>query len=176
MTYVRELKFAAALAGLAAGLIAPATAQASVVAFANNSVVLSSEAVIERTETGADGKERTVIKQPKDVIVVPGDRVIFTLKYANNSAQPAAGFRATNPMPGPVQFLSAAEAWAEVSVDGGVTWGKLDQLKVKKAATETTPAELRPAVPEDVTHVRWVFAEAIAPGGKGSVSFRGVIK
>ncbi|MGL5837217.1 MAG: hypothetical protein ACRCY3_01805 [Sphingorhabdus sp.] len=161
---------------LASAALISGAAQASALVAATNSVVLSSEAMIERTEIGADGKERIVIKPPKDVIVVPGDKVIFTLKYANNSAEPASGFRATNPMPGPVQFVSAGETWAEVSVDGGTTWGKLEQLKVSKAAGEGLPAEPRPASAEDVTHVRWIFADAIAPGSKGSVSFRGVVK
>jgi uncharacterized repeat protein (TIGR01451 family) len=178
MKNVRNLKFVTllAVAATTAGGFAAATAFAAPLAMANNAVTLSSEAVIERTEVGADGKERTVAKQPKDVIVVPGDRVVFTLKYANNGAEPAKGFRATNPMPGPVQFVSVLENWAEVSVDGGASWGKLDQLKVSKDKPDGSGKELRAASPEDVTHVRWVFADAIAPGAKGSVSFRGLIK
>lgn len=141
-----------------------------------NSVVLSSEAMVERIETGTDGKEHAVLKQPKDVIVVPGDRVVFTLRYVNKGAEPAAGFRATNPMPGPVQFVSAAEDWAEVSVDGGVNWGKLADLKILAKTADDTSGALRAAVPEDVTHVRWVFNSSIAPGAEGSVSYRGLIK
>jgi uncharacterized repeat protein (TIGR01451 family) len=178
MKNVGSLKFAAvlAVAAISAGGVAAAPVPAAPLAFANNAVILSSEALIERTEVGADGKERTVAKQPKDVIVVPGDRVVFTLKYINNGAEPAQGFRATNPMPGPVQFVSVLENWAEVSVDGGVSWGKLDQLKVSKDKPDGSGKELRAASPEDVTHVRWVFADPIAPGAKGSVSFRGLIK
>jgi uncharacterized repeat protein (TIGR01451 family) len=176
MTFVDRFKFAAALAAMTVGVVAPVATQASVPVDRNNSVILSSEAMIERTETGTDGKERVVAKQPKDVIVIPGDRVIFTLTYVNNGAEPATGFRATNPMPGPVQFVSAAEPWAEVSVDGGKSWGRLDQLKVTKAGIEGATAELRAATAEDVTHVRWVFSSPIAPGAKGSLSFRGVIK
>jgi uncharacterized repeat protein (TIGR01451 family) len=178
MKNARSLKFATllALAAATVGVFTAAAVHATPVAMVNNAVTLSSEAVIERIEVGADGKERTVTKQPKDVIVVPGDRVVFTLKYSNNGAEPAKGFRATNPMPGPVQFVSVLENWAEVSVDGGASWGKLEQLKVSKDKPDGTGKELRPASPEDVTHVRWVFADAIAPGAKGSVSFRGLIK
>ncbi|MBK6708464.1 MAG: hypothetical protein IPG54_13685 [Sphingomonadales bacterium] len=39
-----------------------------------SSVVLSSEAMVERVETGADGQERVVLKQPKTSLSVPGDR------------------------------------------------------------------------------------------------------
>jgi hypothetical protein len=117
--------------------------------------------------------------------------VVFSLKYENISAEPAAAFRATNPMPGPIQFISAAEDWAEVSVDGGKSWGKLEALKVTETVTkaavvdaatgkETAPATseaiTRAADKSDVTHVRWVFAKPIAPGAKGSLSYRGVVK
>ncbi len=139
-----------------------------------NAVSLSSTAVIERVEKDKSGKERTVFKTPKEVVVVPGDHVVFTLSYSNSGAEPASGFRATNPMPAPVQFVAANEDWAEVSVDGGATWGKLVDLAVSTQADGATGS--RPAKSEDVTHVRWVFAEAIAPGKKGSVSYRGLIK
>jgi uncharacterized repeat protein (TIGR01451 family) len=132
--------------------------------------------MVERSETDVAGKEKLVLKKPSDVIVVPGDRIIFTLRYVNNGAEPASGFRATNPMPAPVQFVSVAEDWAEVSVDGGKSWGKLAELKVTAKNTDGTGDVLRAATAEDVTHVRWVFTTPIAPGAKGSVSYRGLIK
>lgn len=169
MTRVWKLNAICAAAVLGA-FIAPANAQT-----APTAVSLESEAMIERSTLGADGSERTELKNPGDVIIVPGDRVVFTLTYRNKGAEAATGFRATNPMPGPVQFVAAAEDWAEVSVDGGKSWGKLSALTVPvKGAdgVETT----RAAGTQDVTHVRWVFANPIAPGSQGSISYRGIIK
>jgi hypothetical protein len=102
--------------------------------------------------------------------------VVFTLKYANKGPEAAKDFRATNPMPGPVQFVAAAEDWAEVSVDGGKNWGKLSILTVSAKGPDGVSEIRRPAGPEDVTHVRWVFPGAIAPGAEGSVSYRGIVK
>lgn len=174
-----DMAYAALLVGAAAigscvAFAAPAHAQTA----PSGVVSLKSNAMIERAETGADGRERIVLKKPTDVVVVPGDRVVFTLSYQNKGKDPANGFRATNPMPGPVQFVAAAEDWAEVSVDGGKNWGKLSDLKVPSTVSVTAEpsAAFRPAGPEDVTHVRWVFAQPIAPGSEGSVTFRGVIK
>jgi uncharacterized repeat protein (TIGR01451 family) len=168
---------------LGAALLSVATAFAFSVAaspahaFAGpDDVTLASEAMIERTEVDAAGRERTVLKHPNEVVIVPGDRVVFTLKYANKGALPANGFRATNPMPGPVQFVAVNEDWAEVSVDGGKTWGKLSDLRVQTTGAEGSGTVTRAAGPQDVTHVRWVFADAIAPGSQGSVSYRGLIK
>jgi hypothetical protein len=102
--------------------------------------------------------------------------VVFTLKYSNQGGQVATGFAAVNPMPGPVQFLSAAEDWADVSVDGGKSWGRLSALKVTVPGNDGAPATVRPAAAEDVTHVRWVFSDPIPPGTVGYLSYRGLIK
>ena len=172
-----DLYYAAALAGAAcfgslAAYAAPANAQTADAA----RVVLVSDALIERTEIGADGKEKSTLKKPADVIITPGDRVVFTLKYKNQGALPATAFRATNPMPAPVQFVSVLEDWAEVSVDDGKAWGKLSDLKVQAKAADGLTDVVRAAAVEDVTHVRWVFANAIPPGGEGTLSYRGVVK
>jgi uncharacterized repeat protein (TIGR01451 family) len=169
-----DTAYGAALIGSAlfGSLVAAGSARAQTA----NQVTITSEAQIERTETARDGKESVVYKKPSEVIVVPGDKVLFTLKYANVGGTPATGFTATNPMPGPVQFLAAAEEWAEVSVDGGTSWGRLSALTVKTAATDGRPETMRPATPEDVTHVRWVFGNPIAPGANGAISYRGMIK
>lgn len=150
----------------------PALAQKSAAA----PVSLSSEVKIERTERDASGAEKTTLHAPSEVAVVPGDKVVFTLLVNNTSAQPAIGFMATNPMPAAVRFDSVAEDWAEMSVDSGKNWGKLASLKVKiPPATGSAEGE-RPATAEDVTHVRWVFVDAILPGTQRTVSYRGVVK
>ena len=169
LAYAAVLATAAMLGSVAA--VESAHAQSP-----RDAVSLSSEAQIERVITSPDGSERTVLKKPSEVVVVPGDKVIFTLKYANKGAVAAAGFRATNPMPGPVQFLAAAEDWAEVSVDGGANWGKLSALNVRLKGSAGQPDLTRAATAEDVTHVRWVFANPIPAGTSGSVSYRGLIK
>jgi hypothetical protein len=144
-------------------------------------VKLTSTASIERVETDSQGATKTVLKSPSQVAIVPGDKVVFMLDYLNEGQDPASGFRATNPMPGAIQFVSVSEDWAEVSVDGGANWGKLSALTVtdKPASNVTVEAATsapRAATAADVTHVRWVFAEAIAPGKKGTLSYVGVVK
>ena len=169
---MKTLSALAAAALLFSGVAYAQTAPAP----AASPVTLTSDVKIERVEIDAAGKEKVSLYAPEQVVVVPGDKVLFTLQVTNTGAQPAAGFRATNPMPAPVQFVSVTEDWAEVSVDGGNIWGKLAVLKVKTAPTDGTAAVERAADFADVTHVRWVFPDAIAPGGKRNISYRGVIK
>lgn len=150
----------------------PAMAQAS----ERSPVTLTSDVKIERVETGPSGVEQVKLYNPGEIAVVPGDKVLFTLFVSNSGKEPASGFRATNPLPDAVRFTSVAEDWAELSVDGGSNWGKLADLKVKtKDAAGATEIE-RAAGPDDVTHVRWVFPDAIAAGAKRSISYRGVVK
>jgi hypothetical protein len=138
-------------------------------------VSLRSDVKIERIERDASGNDKVTLYTPKDVAVVPGDNVVFSLFVKNGGAEPAVGFKATNPMPAAVRFASVAEDWAEVSVDGGILWGKLADLKVKDK--DAAGAEVvRPATPDDVTHVRWIFPDAIAPGTERTVSYRGIVK
>ena len=169
---------ALAVATLATGLVT-VSAQAHVQTQAQGAaspVTLRSDVKIERTERDASGNQKTTLYTPKDVAVIPGDNVVFTLLVNNTGKEPAIGFKATNPMPAAVRFASVAEDWAEVSVDGGNVWGKLATLKVKTKDAAGTAEVERAATADDVTHVRWVFAEAIAPGTQRNVSYRGIVK
>ena len=143
-------------------LIAPAAAAAS-------DVSLTSEVLVERTRTESDG--RTVVVREAPGVVTPGDPLVFQLNYRNTGAEPATGFTVTNPIPEAVAYVGTDSAGAVVSVDGGKSWGALETLSVP-----TEEGETRPATPADVTHIRWSFAEAIAAGAGGSLSFRGTVK
>ena len=142
---------------------------ASTTAFAADKVALDSKVFVERQTTNADGKQTIVREDPK--LVVPGEKLLFVLNYKNEGAAPADKFVVTNPIPQSVTFVASDAAGADVSVDGGRNWGSLTALKVKAA-----DGSLRPANAVDVTHVRWVFTKAIPVGGKGMLSFRGVVR
>ncbi len=79
-------------------------------------------------------------------------------------------------MPAAIAFVSTAEDWAEVSVDGGKTFGKLGSLTVMAPPAEGAAPVSRPATAEDVTAVRWAFKTPIAAGASGKLSYRGVVK
>lgn len=147
---------------LIAALLLPGLAHAGEVA-------LTSEVFVERQTTTADGKTTVTLAEPD--VVTPGDSLVFQLAYRNAGDQPATGLVLTNPIPGSVSFVGAEDAVAQVSVDGGVTWGQLAALQVANSM-----GELRPATAEDVTHIRWAFAQAIPAGAGGKLSFRGKVK
>jgi uncharacterized repeat protein (TIGR01451 family) len=144
-------------------LAVPAAAQTA------NAVALNSDVMVERTSTDAQGRTQTTLETPR--VVVPGDNLVFILRYQNNGARPATDFTITNPLPTAVAFTGAQDASAVVSVDGGRNWGQLAQLTVRNQDGST-----RPARADEVTHVRWTFAQPIPAGQAGRLMFRGIVR
>lgn len=156
---MKSLLFALALA-----LPAAALAQAS-------AVTLTAKAYVARPVTDAQGKKTNKLFDPDKTPVTPGEPIVMMLDYKNNGAKPATAFVINNPIPAPLSYTGVEQAWASQSVDGGKSFGPLATLKVKAADGSTRPAQAA-----DVTHVRWTFAQPIAPGAAGRVSFYAVVK
>lgn len=150
-------------------LLACATMLPSAAALAADHVALDNDVFVERVRTDAAGKRRILLEEPK--AVVPGDRLVFVLRYRNDGARPADRLVVTNPMPAAVRFADAGGARPLVSVDGGRQWGSLSELTVAE-----TDGTRRAAQPADVTHVRWAFDKPVPAGGTGKLLFRGVVK
>lgn len=105
-------------------------------------------------------------------VVVPGDRVRVTLTFTNQGAAPAAGVNLVNPIPDGLVFDETANtAGFGVSTDGGKTFGALAALTVPVEG-----ASPRAAAAADVTHVRWLWQDAISPGQSRSVAFFGRVR
>jgi uncharacterized repeat protein (TIGR01451 family) len=143
-------------------LSVPATALAA------NDVALTSAMFVERTIPQPGGPAKITLEQPKSV--PPGAKLVFVLSYRNQGKNAAANFVVTNPIPDGVAFDSTPDAGASYSVDGGKTFGLLTTLRVP--ANGTT----RAALPDDVTHIRWVLKMPIPVGGTGKLSFRGSVR
>lgn len=137
-------------------------------ALAASNVTLSSAVFLEKMIADSRGHSRTVLEEPK--VVMPGDQLVFVLNYRNAGNSPASDFIVTNPLPASVAYLGSGDS-AQVSIDGGRTWGTLPTLKVRDP-----DGRRRNARPEDVTHIRWTLRQTIAAGAQGKLSFRGVVR
>lgn len=138
-------------------------------ALAQNQVALTSEVLVERRTTGADGAVQVTLEAPG--VVTPGDHLVFVLSYRNNGAAPASDFVVSNPIPDSVVFDGTDSPGAVYSIDGGRTWGALSALTVRGADGNSRPATLA-----DVNSVQWRFAQAIPAGSGGQLRFRGIVK
>ncbi len=140
-----------------------------VAAHAGTPVSLSSDVFVERNEISADGKSRITLTEPKRII--PGDTLIFVVRYENASSQTARNFIVTNPMPAAVAFVDDAGERAEVSVNGGRSFGALADLQVP-----LSNGGFRPASADDVTHIRWKVESDLPAGKAGKFVYRGRVK
>jgi len=156
-----KAKFLAAI--LALGLLSgPAYAAAP-----PSAVALKGSVQLEKTVT-VDGTSRVELVEPK--VVVPGDKLLFTTSYRNDSTAAVTDFVVTNPVPGAVVVSSDALSTAEVSVDGGKTWGLIAALKVSDGK-----GGVRAALAGDATHLRWTIP-SIAPGASGKVEYHAIVR
>lgn len=133
--------------------------------------VLSNKIELEKRVAGADGAPDTISYTAPET-VVPGDRVRVTLIFTNNGAAPATGVNLVNPVPDALLFDGADESPGfAVSVDGGKTFGALGSLRVPGPN-----AESRAASSADVTHVRWLWLDAVPVGESRTVAFFGRVR
>ena len=124
---------------------------------------------LEKVEIGPGGQRDISFAEPE--VVIPGDRLRYSLRMENRTAEPAAGLSFVNPIPCDIRFVGTDDLDGfAVSVDGGHVFGQLDELRV--AFPGTAP---RPATREDVTHVQWTLAEPLAAGAAKSVTFFGAV-
>jgi uncharacterized repeat protein (TIGR01451 family) len=140
-------------------------------AHAQNGGNLTSKIEVERLTPAADGRPPSKSYAAPET-VVPGDRIRITLNFTNAGQAPAAGVNLVNPIPPALVFDGTDDVQDfAVSVDGGKVFGPLAQLTVPVAG-----AAPRAAAAADVTHVRWKWADAVAPGQTRSVAFFGKVK
>jgi uncharacterized repeat protein (TIGR01451 family) len=150
-------------------LISFALAMTALPALAASPVELSSDIFVEKQQVRADGTLAVELVAPK--IIVPGDQLVFVVRYRNVGTKPASNFTVTNPMPTAIAFSGTSDGNEVVSIDGGKSWGKLALLRVTKADGSS-----RPALMTDVTHVKWNMNQTLAAGESGKLIFRGVVK
>ena len=155
----------ATVSGLLAALVAPlAPAQAAPAA---QPIELKGNVKLDKVVI-EQGREKHVMVEP--TVVVPGDKLVFATAYRNTGASAVSNFVVTNPIPVGVMLAPEGTAQADVSVDGGKSWGKLVNLTVAGPG-----GTKRPAQSGDVTHVRWTLA-TVAAGATGTLTYRGIVR
>jgi hypothetical protein len=90
----------------------------------------------------------------------PGDKVVLVVEW--QASAPGRRFTVASEVPRALAFQRAASEAAEVSIDGGRTWGDLGTLHIGS----------RLASAEDVTHVRQRVSGATA----GRMTFSAIVR
>ena len=151
-------------------LLLPAIAPAQ----QKGSIVLTTVSEVDVTQKNAEGKKEVKRIEAAKANVVPGDTVIFTIAYENRDTKPADRVVVINPVPEHMTYVDkSAEGTGtaiDFSIDGGRTYAQPGKLRVTEKGVQ------RSARPAEYTHIRWVLAKPLPPGGKGTVSFKARLK
>lgn len=105
---------------------------------------------------------------------LPGDDVVYTVTCHNQGEAPAANIVITLPIPAELTFVPgsvAGDADVTYSIDGGKTFGLLENLLI------TAPdGASRPARVDDINMISWKLRTALASSGDALVSFHAAVK
>ena len=132
-------------------------------------VALAHSVFVERAVPGTGGRLSRVLEPAR--ALRKGDRLVYVVAWrtAGHRAE-GQDFTITNPLPRAVSYQRSANGAEQVSIDGGRTWGQLDDLRVRD------DAGWRDASAEDVTHVRWNVPRRAAQAGSGRLTFSGIVR
>lgn len=147
-------------AGTGAALCAPIAVQAA------ETVRFASDVFVEKFVSAPGGGKSRILARAERLS--PGDQVIFIVNW---TARRGNDFVVTNPLPRTVAFQRSSDGTEEVSVDSGMTWGRLEDVRVTDR-----DGFIRAAAPEDVTHLRWRVPGSLALRGSGQITYRGIIR
>lgn len=144
-------------APIAAGLILAAPASAG------SSVQLTRAVFHETAKPGTGAKTVNPASELRR-----GDTVILVVRWTN--AEPASAFTVSSAIPEKLSYQASSRDAQVVSVDGGKSWGLLNQLTIRNQGTT------RRATPEDVTHLRWRISRREAATGSGQLTYSAIVR
>lgn len=138
-------------------------------------IELKSTAEVDIIVKNDKGVNEVIRVEAANANVAPGDTVIFSTHYSYQGEKPATDVVINNPLPEHMLYLDGtAEGRGtriEFSADQGKTFAAANKVKIRDAEGKE-----RPASAADYTHIRWTIEGALAPGAKGSVSFKAKVK
>ncbi|MEC7289888.1 MAG: hypothetical protein VXW22_07360 [Pseudomonadota bacterium] len=134
---------------------------------------LIAEQVVERAVVtiDANGNESRTYETAEDV--APGDEVRYTLTYQNTGDAAAETVNLVMPVPSEVTYIEASATGNDNEISfsaDGLTFAPRTALTIGDGDQE------RLVTADEITHIKWAFADPIAPETAGTISFSAVLK
>ncbi|MAP93388.1 MAG: hypothetical protein CMK07_00405 [Ponticaulis sp.] len=121
----------------------------------------------------AENGETEEVLTPAEM-VKPGEIVRYTIAWENTLESEIEDMVLEIPLPPQMTYRpgSGASDGVEMlfSANGGESYSALSGLLVLEED------QSRLAEPQDITHLKWVFSEPLAPGAQGELSYDAVLK
>jgi len=144
-------------------------------AFGASADALTATQKVEKEITVQQADGTSVVQRVSADKVTPGEKVVYTVDFINDSAEPASDLVLAMPIPTDVRFLEGTAdrdgAVVTYSVDGGASFVERDALSLPAVGGGT-----RPASSDEITHIQWRIAGPVAVGASDAVAFKGRLK
>ena len=148
---------------------------AAVLASGVSASALSATQKVEKEITVQQADGTNVTKRVSAAEVTPGEKIVYTVAYTNNSAQAATDIVLAMPVPADVRFLEGTAdrdgAVVRYSTDGGDSFVERDALVLPAVGGGT-----RAANSDDITHIQWRIAGPVAVGTSDEILFKARLK
>ena len=111
-------------------------------------------------------------RDPNEVTL--GDVVEYRLVFTNITGNPVDNIQFTDPLPEGMHYLQGTagadreDVDVEFSLDGGTSYSEQPMVEVVVEGR----TELRPASPEDYTHIRWTVHGEVQPDARVTAAFQ----
>lgn len=117
----------------------------------------------------ADGTNVTELVSAAEV--TPGEKIVYTVSYTNDSAEAATDIVLAMPVPADVRYLEGSAdrrgAVVRYSADGGASFVARDALVLPAIGGGT-----RSASSDDITHIQWRIAGPVPVGTSDKIAFK----
>lgn len=148
---------------------------AAVLASAASASALSATQKVEKEITIQQEDGTMATKLVSAAEVTPGEKIVYTVAYTNDSAEPATDIVLAMPVPADVRYLEGSAdrpgAIVRYSVDGGASFAERDALALPAVGGGT-----RAANSDDITHIQWRIAGPVAVGTSDEIAFKARLK
>jgi len=134
-----------------------------------NALTASQKVEKEITVQQADGTNVTRLVSAAEV--TPGEKIVYTVSYTNDSTEAATDIVLAMPVPADVRFLEGTAeregAIVRYSADGGTSFVERDELVLPAVGGGT-----RAANADDITHIQWRIAGPVPVGTSDEIKFK----
>jgi len=135
---------------------------------------ITAEQSVEKEITVRNANGEEAVKRVKAEKVVPGEEVIYSLRFSNDAADAADAIVLVMPVPPEVSYVEGTVAGEDANItfsaDGGQTYVARGRLTVAEEGVE------RPAKSNEITHIKWTLDNPLPARAKSEVSFRAILK
>lgn len=135
---------------------------------------LSIHTVVQKEEIYLDDDGESAKRLVDADVVVPGEKVFYTITFTNVSDESADNIVITNPISDDLVYVDGSGFGPgtdmQFSVDGGQSFAADGELTVSDDGVS------RPAEARDYTHVRWVLKNNLDAGAQATARFAAVLE